>query len=165
MARARPLLTSWDALKMQTWIKEAALTMADPNTKEEQVELLKRNVEEWNVWRKRHPNVRPNLIAIIRTKSGADRTLMISLSTIRIGGRKFILSTHLDITDSKRTEEALRDSEVALHMAERASKAGSGDWNIATGEIRRDPELSVFSGNCHSDDLPPVTLTQVRSLR
>jgi PAS domain S-box-containing protein len=50
-----------------------------------------------------------------------------------------------DITERKAAEKALKNSEATLHLAERAAKAGSWDWDIAAGTIRWDPEqFSVF---------------------
>jgi PAS domain S-box-containing protein len=39
-----------------------------------------------------------------------------------------------DITDRKKTEEALRDNMTKLHLSLEASKSGTWEWNLKTGE-------------------------------
>jgi PAS domain S-box-containing protein len=52
----------------------------------------------------------------------------------------------LDVTQRKQAVEALRNSEATLHLAERASRAGSWDWDIVAGKIGWDPELCNLFG-------------------
>lgn len=47
----------------------------------------------------------------VQTKSGELRTILISIETLDLGGEIYLLSSSLDITDRKRAEEALRESE------------------------------------------------------
>ena len=51
-----------------------------------------------------------------------------------------------DITERKTAERELRDREAALHLAERAARAGTWDWDIAKGKLRWDPEQFVVFG-------------------
>jgi PAS domain S-box-containing protein len=48
----------------------------------------------------------------ILTRSGDKRTLLINLNTVVIGGKIFTLATHQDITERKRAEEAIKESEA-----------------------------------------------------
>ena len=52
----------------------------------------------------------------------------------------------LEVTERVRAAEALGEAEQALRLAERASRAGSWDWNVVTGSIRWDGELFALFG-------------------
>jgi PAS domain S-box-containing protein len=52
----------------------------------------------------------------IRTKSGEIRTRMLSAAVIEIQGKRAVISSGLDITDRKRAESALRDSEEKFRL-------------------------------------------------
>jgi PAS domain S-box-containing protein len=59
---------------------------------------------------RQHGSVR-NVEIVTDTKAGAKVVLLANLDWVNIGGRKFILSSTQDITDRKRAEETLRESE------------------------------------------------------
>ena len=76
-----------------------------------------------------------------------------------------------DITERKRNEERLRDSEERLRLAQEAAHAGVFDWNVATNKFTCTPELDdIFGfelGKCedprevwskwvHWEDLPRI---------
>ncbi len=48
----------------------------------------------------------------LRSKTGELRTSLLSAATIRLGGKDYSISTSIDITDRKKAEEALRESEA-----------------------------------------------------
>ena len=52
------------------------------------------------------------------------------------GTANMVLGVATDITERKRNEEALRESENRLDLALQASDLAVWDWNIATGEVR-----------------------------
>ena len=78
--------------------------------------------------------------------------------------------TATDIEDSKRAEEALRDSESRLAEAQRLSHSGSWAWNFVTNSVYWSeeafriygfdpatiPTRELFQQRVHPDDLPAV---------
>ncbi len=58
-----------------------------------------------------------------------------------------------DITELKRSEEALRENEGRLRLAQESAHVGIWDWNVETGEVDFTPELNKLYG------LPAGTVT------
>jgi PAS domain S-box-containing protein len=54
--------------------------------------------------------------------------------------------TNTDVTDQKRTEDALRESEERLRLAHQAARIGTFEWNIKTGVNIWSPELEAMYG-------------------
>ncbi len=82
-----------------------------------------------------------------------------------------ILVSLLDVTDRKRSEEALREGEKRLSLTLDAVSDGAWDWNVATGEVRYsdrwveslgyrpeevEPHESFWRSLIHPDDVPKV---------
>ncbi|WP_055075987.1 PAS domain-containing protein [Pseudanabaena sp. 'Roaring Creek'] len=82
-----------------------------------------------------------------------------------------MIGCHIDISDRKKSEEALRLSEERLNLALEAAGDGLWDWNIPTGELYLSPQwaemigfesnelaadVSVWEQLIHPDDKPWV---------
>jgi PAS domain S-box-containing protein len=80
-----------------------------------------------------------------------------------------IVGTHLDITEQKRTEEALRESQERLTLAFAGAREGVWDWNIETNSVvysarwiqmlgyaedEIEPHISAWERLVHPDDRP-----------
>jgi PAS domain S-box-containing protein len=80
-----------------------------------------------------------------------------------------IVGTHLDITERKRTEEALRESQERLTLAFAGAREGVWDWNIETNAVvyslrwkqmlgyaedEIEPHISAWERLVHPDDRP-----------
>jgi PAS domain S-box-containing protein len=87
------------------------------------------------------------------------------------GNFLFGLGTVVDITERKRAEEDLRDSQERLKLALHGGALGTWDWNVQTDEVRfnerwaemvgygleeLEPHLSTWENLVHPDDIPAV---------
>ena len=57
-----------------------------------------------------------------------------------------IVGTHLDITERKRTESALRESEERLTLAFAGAQEGVWDWNLETNAVAYSPRWTQMLG-------------------
>ena len=108
----------------------------------------------------------------IRQKNGEWRWLFCRetvFAQTSEGKPKQILGSATDISDRKRVEEALRQSEERFQLAIEGSGLGLWDWHISTGEIYLSPQwktmlgynveeiensFSVWERLVHPEDLP-----------
>ena len=75
-----------------------------------------------------------------------DITFLLSTARLAVRGEPQALITIQDITKRKLTEEALRQSEARLLLAQQAAKIGTFEHNLQTGIITWTPELEEMYG-------------------
>jgi len=68
-----------------------------------------------------------------------------------------IVGTHLDITDRKRTESALRESEERLTLAFAGAQEGIWDWNLETNAVVYSPRWKQMLGYSDEEIEPHVS--------
>ena len=93
---------------------------------------------------------------VIRTRDGADRHWSFSASapgSLR-DGRRFMVGMAVDVTDRRRAQEAVRESEERLRLALHAARMGTWTWDVAGNRHTRDENLNRMLG------LEPVSSTQ-----
>ncbi len=79
----------------------------------------------------------------IITKSGEERWVDVGARLILFEGKPCILANAFDVTDRKRTEEALRNREEHYRAAIEAGKVGTWEWDISENKV-------IFSDNWYS---------------
>jgi PAS domain S-box-containing protein len=67
-----------------------------------------------------------------------------------------IVGTHLDITDRKRTELALRESEERLTLAFAGAQEGIWDWNLETDAVVYSSRWKEMLGYCDEEIEPHI---------
>src|ERR1700704_4217335 len=65
---------------------------------------------------------------------------------------RFIMALSEDISERKRTEEALRKSEALLHEAQRLARTGSWSWDVLSGRVVSSPENARIYGFQPNED-------------
>ncbi len=70
-----------------------------------------------------------------RLASGELRDVEIYSGPLQNGERTLLYSIIHDITDRRRAEEALRESNERLELAVKGANLGTWDWNVESGEI------------------------------
>jgi PAS domain S-box-containing protein len=81
-----------------------------------------------------------------RTKSGAERVLLLSIDPVNIAERDFLLTTAIDVTEKKHAEALLREREWRLRLALDASAAGSWTWEARTNHVDWDDGFRLRYG-------------------
>ena len=82
------------------------------------------------------------------TKQGRRIVVLTTLSLLsdKEGNPVAVASIAKDITDLKRTEKALRESEERLRLSVEATELAMWDWNILTNEVVRDERSQSLLG-------------------
>jgi len=79
-------------------------------------------------------------------RDGREIPVTIALNPFHMETGKFVLSSVVDITERKRAEQALRESEERLRMAQQIAQIGTFEWNIETGSITWTTQLEAMHG-------------------
>ena len=93
-----------------------------------------------------------------RLSSGEIRTVEVHSSPILLNGKKLLLSIIHDITDRKKSEEALRKSEKDLRKSQQIAHVGSWRLDLATNQVEWTEELYRMYG--FDPALPPPPYTE-----
>lgn len=94
------------------------------------------------------PNLPATFEARHKRKDGTTFPVEIRLGAIEFGESKVVLAMARDLTDRKKAEEALRESQERLELALEGAELGMWDWNIQTGKLvfnRRWAEMLGYS--------------------
>ncbi len=84
-------------------------------------------------------------------KFGIIKDCILSASKVKIGGKDYILTNILDITDRKLTEKKLIESEERWHFSVDGSGRGLWDWNLETDEVYLSPQWKKMLGYKESE--------------
>ena len=79
-------------------------------------------------------------------RDGSEVPVEIGLNPHHTEAGDFVISSIVDITERKRTMEALSESEERLRMAQHASGIGAFEWNLETGVNTWTPEMEAMYG-------------------
>jgi PAS domain S-box-containing protein len=79
-------------------------------------------------------------------KNGSEITGLLSAKLITLHGEPHLLSITRDISDRKKTEDALRESEQRLQFVLEGSQLGLWDWNVVSGEVKRNARWAEMLG-------------------
>jgi two-component system cell cycle sensor histidine kinase/response regulator CckA len=75
-----------------------------------------------------------------RRKDGTLFPVEVRVRSFVMGGRRHAVSLARDVTERRRAEEALRESQKRLALAVEASGLGAWDWDVETNEVVLSPE-------------------------
>ncbi|MBI4989584.1 MAG: PAS domain S-box protein [Rhodocyclales bacterium] len=140
-----------------------------------------RSIEERERWTRalREHGATRNFEVNWRNKAGETRICQISAEFIRIEGEDYILALTFDITERKRSEEALMASQARLNEAQRIGRFGSWELDLASDSFVWSEEITrifettapqekvnyaVFLKTIHPDDRATFDKTYRQSI-
>jgi PAS domain S-box-containing protein len=107
----------------------------------------------------------------VRTRAGEQRIFLLSGEAIELEGRRCAVSVAWDVTEQRRAEQRLRDSEERLRLALDAAGLGAWELDLQTGVVTADAQtdallgmppdglpgtLDAYLAMIHADDRPLV---------
>ncbi|MCL4301117.1 MAG: PAS domain S-box protein [Anaerolineae bacterium] len=81
-----------------------------------------------------------------RRANGEEFPLEASISQIEVAGAKLYTVIHRDITQRKRAEEELRDSEASLKFSQQVAHVGHWVWDTSTNKVTWSDEMYCIFG-------------------
>ncbi len=87
-----------------------------------------------------------NLEITVRTRTGDSFIALLNADLIDLGGERCILITFTDITDIRRWERALQDSEERWKFALEGAGEGVWDYDVATDRLDASPRFMEILG-------------------
>jgi PAS domain S-box-containing protein len=79
-------------------------------------------------------------------KDGRRIPVEVSATLLELGGRPTVIAIARDVTERRRAEEAVRESEERLRFTLEAAKIGTWEWKINTGRVRWSDNLEEIHG-------------------
>ncbi|MCW3786453.1 PAS domain-containing sensor histidine kinase [Plebeiibacterium sediminum] len=73
--------------------------------------------------------------SVLKTKSGRLLNIINQVSIVKFNKEEMMLASIHDITEQKKIEEELKNSEERLQLALQGADLGLWDWNVETGEL------------------------------
>jgi len=106
---------------------------------------------------------------VVLHRDGYEVPVEIRANVIELEERKLVQGTFRDITERKRTEESLRNSETKYRLAMDAVQDGLWDWDVTTGTVYYSPgwnrilgeedvnnDYSTWEERIHPEDKPHI---------
>jgi len=82
----------------------------------------------------------------LRTRSGETRTCLVSGGLIQVAGKQYAVGVTRDVTEVRRAERQLRESEERLLRALEAAQMGTWEWDIGTGAVSHMGQAEALLG-------------------
>jgi PAS domain S-box-containing protein len=100
--------------------------------------------------------------AVHRTRDGTLRDVLVRVQGVDLGGGRVSFGAHVDITDRKAAEAALRRSKERLRVAMEAGGLGAWETDVATGRTRWDAQGAAMLGHAPAEiELAPAEMVSL----